>query len=52
MGRGRGGRGDGARDPVRGPRCRMSILRNGHVPRPYFFCCNFHVDLKMVPYLT
>ena len=29
-----------------GPQCRMSILRNGHVPCYYFY--NFHVDFKMV----
>ena len=30
-----------------GPQCRMSILRNGHVPCHYFH--NFNVDLKIVP---
>ena len=27
-----------------GPQCRLSILRNAHVPCNYFF--NFHVDFK------
>ena len=30
-----------------GPQCRMSILRNGHVPCHYFVF-NFHVGFKMV----
>ena len=30
-----------------GPQCRMSILRNGHVPCHYFY--NFHVEFEMVP---
>ena len=30
-----------------GPQCRMSDLRNPHVPCHYI--CYFHVDLKMSP---
>ena len=30
---------------MRGPKCRMSILRNGNVPCYYF--CNIHVDFKI-----
>ena len=30
-----------------GPQCRMSIVRNAHVPFRYF--CNFHVNFKKVP---
>ena len=29
------------------PQCRLSILRNGHVPCHYFY--NFHADSKMAP---
>ena len=31
-----------------GPQCRLSILRNAHVPCHYF--CNVHVDFKKVSF--